>query len=131
MCVLCVLCFVISIIIQLSSFLYILTEILNVFKFTIMLCSPQKTIHALRRSLTFSVKKQNTVTKMSMLAMEDVVYDMDYYMNQSEEYLYDNIGERQCRKVLTDKFEPNPHLWYLMTMSISLNFEIIFILLKI
>ena len=45
------------------------------------------------------------------MEMEDVVWDMDEYENQSEQYLYDTIQTKQSRKVLYDKFKPNPVLW--------------------
>ena len=54
---------------------------------------------------------QQTGRKMSMMQMEDVVYDMDQYENESEEYLYDTIQMKQSRKVLIEKFKPNPAMW--------------------
>eukprot|EP01084_Bolivina_argentea_P303613 524233_1 len=48
---------------------------------------------------------------MTMMNMEDFVYDMDEYVDLSEQALYDSIQMKQSRKVLIDKFKPNPTLW--------------------
>lgn len=46
-----------------------------------------------------------------MMGLEDVVVDMDQYVDLPEEELYAQIETREARKVLLDQFRPNPSLW--------------------
>eukprot|EP01083_Nonionella_stella_P169370 574224_1 len=80
-----------------------------------------KTLSAFTAFFRHKVKR----TTMSMLTMEDVVYDMEQYVNRTEESLYKTIDQKQIkqsRKVLLETFQPNPLLWskvYASTVAIA------------